>query len=225
MIRRAAVSTLVFPAFLVAASGVSCQQRTIQPDLPRLADGKGFEVLINRTVSSFTDGAKSGLRFSEGAGEGVAYLQGIEFGDGTIELDIKGRDLQGQSFVGLAFHGVDSATYDAIYLRPFNFRTPDPARRLRAVQYISHPTYPWQKLRAEHPGQYEKPVNPAPDPNGWFHVRIVVAAPQVSVFVDGATEPSLVVSQLSDRRKGRVGLWVGNGSNGDFANLKITPKE
>src|SRR2546423_9109024 len=42
--------------------------------------------------------------------------------------------------------------------------------------YVSHPTYPWQKLRAEHPGEYEQPVSPAPDPNGWVHVRVVVAS-------------------------------------------------
>jgi hypothetical protein len=62
-----------------------------------------------------------------------------------------------------------------------------------------------------------------PDPNGWFHVRVVVASPKVSVFVANAKEPTLVVDQLSDRRKGSVGLWVGNGSSGDFANVKITP--
>jgi len=54
-------------------------------------------------------------------------------------------------------------------------------------------------------------------------VRVVVASPKVSVFVADATEPSLVVSQLSHRAKGRVGLWVGNGSDGDFANLILTP--
>jgi hypothetical protein len=145
----------------------------------------------------------------------------VELGNGTIELDIRGKDVQGQSFVGVAFHGVDDTTYDAVYLRPFNFRTDDSARHAHAVQYVSHPTYPWQKLRAEHPGEYEKSVTPAPDPSGWFHVRIVVASPRVSVFVADATEPSLVVSQLSNRHKGRVGLWVGNGSDGDFANLKI----
>jgi hypothetical protein len=52
----------------------------------------------------------------------------------------------------MALHGVDGATYDAIYFRPFIFRTEDPARRLRAVQYIPHPTYTWNKLRAENPG-------------------------------------------------------------------------
>ena len=68
-----------------------------------------------------------------------------------------------------------------------------------------------------------KPVNPVPDPNAWFHVRVVVASPKVSVFVNDAKEPSLVVNQLSDRKKGLVGLWVGNNSGGDFANLTLVP--
>jgi hypothetical protein len=220
---RPSVLSMLATAALLAASNGAAQQRVLEPDLHRLAEGKGLEILNRRTVSSFTEGAKTGLRLSENGGEGPAYLQGIEFSDGTIEFDVKGKDVQGSSFVGVAFHGVDGTTYDAIYFRPFNFRTEDPARRLRAVQYISHPTYPWQKLRAEQPGKYEKPVSPAPDPNTWFHVRVVVASPKVSVFVGDAKEPSLAVNQLSDRKKGLVGLWVGNNSGGDFANFKITP--
>jgi ssDNA-binding replication factor A large subunit len=71
---------------------------------------------------------------------------------------------------------------------------------------------------------YEQPVKPVPDPNGWFHVRVVVAGSQVRVFVNDATEPSLVVNRLSERTKGLVGLWVGNNSGGDFANLRIRPE-
>lgn len=219
---RFAVAAVFAAAGLFTASRGSGQQRTLEPDLPKLADGKGLEV-FNRTVSSFSDGARAGLRLSESAGDGVAYLKGIEFGNGTIEFDVKGKDVQAQSFVGVAFHGVDGTTFDAIYFRPFNFRTEDPVRHQHAVQYVSHPTYPWQKLRAEQPGKYEQPVSPAPDPNAWFHVRVVVATPQVSVFVGEAKQPSLVVNQLSDRHTGRVGLWVGNNSGGDFANLKIVP--
>lgn len=180
--------------------------------------------VFNRSASVFTDSAKKGVRLSENAGDGVAYLRGVAFANGTIEVDLRGKDVQQQSFVGVAFHGVDDSTYDAIYFRPFNFRTPDPARRLRAVQYVSHPTYTWNKLRTEHPGMYEKAVSPAPDPNGWFHARIVVAGSQVSVYVDGATEPSLVVTTLSARTNGLVGFWVGNNSGGDFANLRIKPE-
>ena len=62
-----------------------------------------------------------------------------------------------------------------------------------------------------------------PDPNDWFHARVVVASPKVSVFVGEGKEPCLTVNQLSDRKKGLVGIWVGNTSGGDFANFTIVP--
>ena len=216
MNRRTAVVSMLIAAGLLTASSGAGQQPTIEP--------KDLKV-FNRSVSRLNDGSEKGVRLSESPDNGVAYLQGIELANGTFELDIRGKDVPQQSFVGVAFHGVDDTTYDAVYFRPFNFRTDDAARRKRAVQYVSHPTYPWQKLRAEHPGEYEQPVSPAPDPNGWFHVRVVVASPKVSVFVADAKQPSLVVNQLSDRHKGRVGLWVGNNSGGDFANVKVVPQE
>ncbi len=209
---RVAVAALSAAAGLCTAPGVSAQQITLAP--------AGLEV-FNRTATGVQDGSRSGIRLSASAGDGVALLPGIQFTNGTIELDVRGKDVLQQSFVGVAFHAVDGTTFDAVYFRPFNFKADDPARRAHAVQYISHPTYTWDKLRAEQPGKYEQPVTPAPDPNDWFHVRVVVTAPQVKVFVNDAKEPNLVVTQLSDRRKGRVGLWVGNNSAGDFANLKI----
>ncbi len=220
MNRRVSGLMLVAALSLCTAAGVAAQQQATQPDLARLAEGKGLHV-FNRSVSGVSDGARNGLRLSAQPGDGIAYVEGVEFGNGTIEFDVRGKDVPQQSFVGIAFHGVDGTTYDGIYFRPFNFQTADPARRVRAVQYISRPTYDWQKLRAEHPGVYEQPVHPVPDPNGWFHARVVVAGAKVSVFVGDATEPSLVVTRLSQRTKGLVGLWVGNNSGGDFANLSI----
>ena len=223
MQRRAfVISTIACAVEVSTAPRTWAQKRTITPDLSALADGKGLTV-FNRTATRVVDGTRQGVRLGESAGDGVAYVTGVEFGDGTLEFDVKGKDVQQQSFVGIAFHGVDGTTYDAVYFRPFNFKTDDAARRLRAVQYIAHPTHTWQKLRTDTPGQYEKPVSPVPDPNGWFRARVVVAHPRVSVFVGDATEPSLVVTQLSDRKKGLVGPWVGNNSAGEFANLKIVP--
>lgn len=214
------ISTFACVVELSTASRALGQKKAIEPDLAALAEGKGLKV-FNRSLSALSD--KKGVRLSESPGDGVAYLEGVEFAGGAIEIDIRGKDVQGQSFVGVAFHGLDEKTYDAVYFRPFNFKTEDPTRHAHAVQYISHPTYTWQKLRTEQPGKYEKPVNPVPDPNGWFHARVVVASPKVSVFVNDAKEPCLVVDQLSDRKKGLVGLWVGNTSGGDFANFKIVP--
>ncbi len=220
--REFVITTLGVAAALSAPVRVLVQKKAIEPDLGLLADGKGVNP-SNRTITRMTDGTRKGIRVSEAEGEFPVYFSGIEFANGTIEFDVKGKDVQGASFVGVAFHGVDGTTFDGIYFRPFNFKTDDQARVLRAVQYISHPTHPWQRLRADTPGKYEKPVKPVPDPNGWFHARVVVASPKVSVFVNDATEPCLTVDQLSDRKKGLVGIWVGNTSGGDFANFRILP--
>jgi hypothetical protein len=107
------ISTVACAVELSAASRIFGQKRTIEPDLAELAEGRGLKV-FNRSVSSVNDGARKGVRLSEDPGDGVAYLQGIEFTDGTIEFDVKGKDVQQQSFVGVAFHGVDGTTYDAI---------------------------------------------------------------------------------------------------------------
>jgi hypothetical protein len=216
------VSTFAYAVGLSTASRVLAQTKPTTPDLGAISAGKGLTV-FNRTATNFTDGARKGIRLSAAEGDGVAYVDGVTLANGTIEFDVKGKDAQGQSFVGIAFHGVDGTTYDGIYFRPFNFKTEDKARVIRSVQYHSNPMWPWQKLREAHPGKYEKGVNPVPDPNGWFRARVVVASPKVSVFVNDAKEPCLVVDQLSDRKKGLVGFWVGNGSDGDFANLKVVP--
>src|SRR5882724_322568 len=86
----------------------------------------------------------------------------------------------------------------------------------------SLPAYDWQKLRGNYPGQFEKPVIAAPAADQWFHARIVITHPRITVFINGAVEPCLAVDQLSDRTGGWIGFWAGNGSGGDFANLKIT---
>src|SRR5262249_6224478 len=120
----------------------------------------------------------------------------------------------GSNFLGFAFRGVDAQTHDAVYFRPFNFRANEAERKRHAAQYVCHPQHRWQGLREDKPGQYEKPILPAPDGDAWFHVRIVVEKPKVSVYVNDGKEPSLVVEELSDRKGGGVGLWVGPGQGG-----------
>jgi hypothetical protein len=178
----------------------------------------------NRTLSTVVDGGRQIFRLDGRDGDGAAWWPDAGFTTGTIDLDIRGRHVPQSSFVGVAFHGVDEPTYEAIYFRPFNFKADDPARRRRAIQYVSQPAHPWPLLREQHPGVFEKPVSPAPDPDGWFHATIVVEADTVTVFVDRAASASLQVKRLTDRAGGWVGLWVGNTSPGDFANVTITPR-
>ena len=177
----------------------------------------------NRQMTPLDEGARHGLRLDAHDGDGVAWWPDVQFSNGTIELDIRGKNVLQQSFVGVAFHGLNETTFDAVYFRPFNFKSDDPVRRSHAVQYVSHPTYTWNKLRTERPNQFEQPVAPPPDPNQWFHARVVIAFPSVRVFVNDAAAPALDIKQLSDRKTGWVGVWVGNGSDGAFANLTVTP--
>jgi hypothetical protein len=179
--------------------------------------------IAGRTTSQVDIKGKHALKLSEGRAMGIVWLDGYDFAEGTIEVDLLGRSepVQG-SFIGVAFRVADAETHDAVYFRPFNFRAADSVRHSHAVQYVSHPRWPWQTLRSERPGVYERPVVPELDGDQWFHARVVLAPPKVSVFVNGRTEPCLVVDELSNRAHGSIGLWVGEGSGGYFANLRAT---
>lgn len=176
-------------------------------------------VVVNRELTKNpSDGS---VKLSAAEGEGLAWLKGVEFSTGTIEIDMKGKDELQKSFVGIAFHGVNDSTFEGVYFRPFNFHATDPVRKIHAVQYIYHPKFPWYTLRETQNGIFEKGIVNAPKPNDWFHARIVVTDKEVMVYVDKQTTPSLTVTRLGLGNTGRVGLWVGNGSDGEFANVSV----
>lgn len=154
--------------------------------------------------------------------DGILWLNNSNFSNGIIELDIKGKDERGRSFVGIAFHGNDNETFDGVYFRPFNFKSPE--RNSHSVQYISMPDNEWSVLRKNFPGKYENNIDPAPEPDQWLHAKIIVDYPSVKVYVNGAQKASLEVEQISDRKGGKLGLWVGNGSDGWFKNIVIKKK-
>jgi hypothetical protein len=164
----------------------------------------------------------SQINFDAKEGDGLAVFKNIEFENGIIEFDVKGKNNPGKSFVGIAFHVQDEETFNAVYFRPFNFKNPDKTRSGHSVQYISHPEFTWRKLRNDFPEQFENPVIPVPNPEEYFHAKVVVEWPMVTVFVDDAKEPSLNVKMKSEFKKGKVGFWVGNGSDGEFKNLIVS---
>lgn len=216
---------------LVLVGAGRAQEKVIAPDLAKINDGKVWK-LANVDAQPGEEDGRQFVRLkvinpeASNAGNpdlaGIALVEGVEFKQGTIEVDLKGRNERQRSFLGVTFHAQDNKVLEAVYFRPFNFQA-DPPFRARAVQYISSPEHHWQNLREKSPGVYENGVNPVPDPNGWFHARIEITPQQVSVFVNEAKEPSLVVKRLTDRETGGVGLWAAI-VEGAYANLKITPK-
>jgi len=216
------VFLLAVPVFLLGAPGSAQAQEVFRPDLAGIATGEGWNV-VNRGATTERDGEQTIVCFDGHPRDGTAWLDGVEFENGTIEVKIRGKNSPGMSFVGVAFRGVDDETYDAIYFRPFNFVADNDLSRSHMVQYVSHPEYPWSRLREEQTDVYENALVDPPDPDDFFSARIVISKPEVRVYVGDDTEPSLVVYELTDRTGGRIGLWMGNNSAGSFAELIIRP--
>ena len=206
----------------------SAQENPDIPNLAAVADANSWR-LIHATAESVELDGKRAVRLTA-AGDsangivGLALPVGLSFATGTIEIDLKGKNVRQRSFLGVAFNVTDEKTFEAVYFRPFNFKAEEPMRS-RAVQYIAWPGNTWEHLRSSAPGRFEHPVNPVPDPDSWFHAKIEVTDSQVRVFVNEAKEPSLVTSRLmigGNRRP--AGLFV-DSADGVYANFKVTPQQ
>ncbi len=116
------------------------------------------------------------MRFDERHDPGLLWNPSLVMQDGDIDVDLRGRDLLQKSFVGIACRiGLDGSA-QVVWLRPFNFRSPDPLRRSHSLQFAAHPDYPWDRLRREQPGVFETELTPAPDPSAWIHMHIRICA-------------------------------------------------
>jgi hypothetical protein len=160
--------------------------------------------------------------------EELAVVEGVEFSNGVIEVELAGAPppaAEGaRGFVGIAFRVQDDLrTYDAFYLRPTNGRADDQERRNHATQYISHPDWPWFRLRRETPGRYESYVDLVA--GAWTKVRIEVRGDKARLYVHDGDQPTLIVNDVKSgpSAKGAVALWIEPGTVAHFRNLIIRP--
>ena len=195
--------------------------------------------LVNVTATRVQHGGRDAIRLvgrprsgapaAPGTAENtIAIIRGSEFRDGTIEADIAGvpaagADTSARGFVGIAFR-VDSSgdRYAAFYLRPTNGRSTDQLRRNHATQYVSHPEYPWFRLRKEFPGVYESYVDL--EPGAWTSIRIDVHGGVAQLFVNGSKQPVLIVNDMKNPpAAGRIALWIDADTEAHFSRLRVTP--
>jgi hypothetical protein len=159
--------------------------------------------------------------------EQLAPIDGLEFSDGVIEAEIAGAPAPGagegaRGFVGIAFRlQKDMQTYDTFYLRPTNGRAEDQERRNHSAQYISHPQWPWFRLRKETPSRYEAYVDLVP--GAWTKVKIEVRGDRARLYVHDQEHPTLIVNDVKSGAsgKGAVALWLGPGTIAHFRNLRV----
>jgi hypothetical protein len=165
----------------------------------------------------------------QGPGDSVlAILTHSGFQDGVIEAEVAGSPLKGapsdsRGFIGISFrvqaHG---AKFENLYIRPTNGRADDQLRRNHSVQYTSEPEYPWHRLRQENPGVYESYADL--DAGAWTRMKIVVSGTTARLYVNGASQPCLIVNDLKlGQTRGQIALWIHSSTDGYFSNVKIQP--
>jgi hypothetical protein len=143
----------------------------------------------------------------------LALLDRPEFTDGTIQIDVAGAPRpdappDSRGFIGISFRtGAKGEWSEVFYLRPTNARADDQLRRNRSLQYVSDPEFPWHRLRRESPGMYESYVDM--EAGAWTTMKIVVSGTSARLYVNGASQPCLVVKDLKHGAgAGRIALWA-----------------
>jgi len=154
-------------------------------------------------------------------------IKGVDFTNGTIEVKVLSRLLKNapesaRGFIGVAFRINEHNTkYESIYIRPTNGRATDQVRRNHAIQYYSYPDYKYDRLRQEAPERYESYADMGLDE--WITMRIVVSGQTATLFLNNASQPSLIVNDLKHgpNASGGIGLWVEVGTEGYFRDLRV----
>jgi len=158
-----------------------------------------------------------------------AFVPGLDFHNGTIEVEVAGSPLPdapagARGFVGVVFR-VDTTDgsfgCEGIYLRPTNGRADDQVRRNHSTQYFAYPGHDFSRLRREAPARYESYVDLVP--GEWTAMRIEVKDATAKLFVGTAQQPVLIVNDLKRGADahGSVGLYVDNGTDGHFRKLRV----
>lgn len=204
-------------AFALTAGAHATAAAPSSPDLP------GREETYLGATGARLDGPQTDT-------ETTVIIEGVTLHTGTIEFDIAGEVQPGFSqavrgFVGFAFNLSGPNRYECVYLRVANGRATSQEQRNHALQYISHPEFPWRRLREEKVSQYESYADIGE--REWIHVRMVIKPARVSVYINGAPRPSLAVDRLPPEGPdtGRLALWAAVGSTAHYRNLVVTPAD
>ncbi|KAA6438787.1 MULTISPECIES: hypothetical protein [Dyadobacter] len=158
-------------------------------------------------------------------------LKGVDFHSGIIEVKVLSRLLKdapeyARGFIGIAFRiDEQNSKYESIYIRPTNGRAQDQVRRNHSIQYYSYPDYKFDVLRKQAPEKYESYADM--ELNKWITLRIEVKGANAKFFIDGNSQPSLVVNdlKLEPNASGGVALWTEVGTEGFFTDLKILKQD
>ena len=229
MVTRCLIGLLCTATALVlgaSAAGQAQQEASALPRVTQVLNGRAEQV-THRGVAAVRLIATPESAGSDG--DMLGMLDNPEFTNGTIQVDVAGSPRPGapadsRGFIGLSFRtGKKGEWTEVFYLRPTNGRADDQLRRNHAVQYDSHPDYPWYRLRSESPGVYESYADLVPDE--WTTMKIVVNGTTARLYLNGAAQPCLVVTDLKHGALGgRIALWAHVDTDAYFSRLSVSPR-
>jgi len=149
---------------------------------------------------------------------GTAYLEDVAFTNGIIEVDIavQGPCSHVRSYPGIVFRKQSAGDYEHFYIRPHRS-----GLYTDALQYT--PAFnnidSWQLYNGEGAtsGIDSLPVN------RWFHLKAEIAGTQCKIYIDGAVEPNLVITDLKHGvSTGSIGVNGPRDPHICFANFQYT---
>ncbi len=241
MIFKSAILTSFFMLVCFLGAFTSCAAE--KPKFYRLDSLAGLKINeVSAKPVTYQGRAAVQVKYSELGPGGYAgpdrptfaFLPGIDFHNGTIEVDVSGSiapdapkdaPFAPRGFVGIVFRiAPDLSKFEGIYLRPTNARAEDQVRRNHSTQYFSYPGYTFARLRKESPEKYESYVDLVP--GEWTKMRIEINDEKALLYVNGSDQPVLVVNdlKLGKEAHGSIGLWVDIGTEAHFSNFRITSR-
>jgi hypothetical protein len=209
-----AVSLLLASVFLFTSgtAALRAQSVSIPLDPERwVFSQKNFKLAQEEDASHNGEVVDHLGRRSLRVSKGLAYVRGVDFRDGILDVDMA-AGANGR-FLGVAFRVQSEDDYEVVFFRPGASGT------TQAIQYTPGllGANAWQIYTG--PGYTAAATIPR---NQWIHVRIVVRGLVAKVFLDHADQPSLVVPDLKlGNARGSIGFW-GHSGDAYFANLSYT---
>lgn len=158
---------------------------------------------------------KTALCVEGGGVNSSIYLPGVEFRDGTIEVDIA---TPGRSAPGIGFRGRDKGKWrNRIMFSRWRGKEDD-KRGVVEQAVVTRRTSTVLHLNIRESRQYGLPKGLGG--YDWFHVKVVVQGDTAKVYLNGSKEPSIEVGAVFDaNEKGEVGFC---GGHFYFANFQYT---
>ncbi|UCG53245.1 MAG: SMP-30/gluconolactonase/LRE family protein [Candidatus Latescibacterota bacterium] len=147
---------------------------------------------------------------------GFAFLEGVEFENGVIEVDVAvdGR----RSYPGIVFRLQNEQNYERFYIRPHRAGLyPDALQYTPVINGIAG----WQLYNGSGctaGGEFPE--------NEWFHVKIEVHGKQARVYLEGASTPALEITDLKHGvSKGSIGVFGPRDGTAFFSNFEYRADE